>query len=156
MGPRPRKHFYAVLKGASPSDTGIYDNWLSAGLVVDKVSGSIFQGFQTFNEAVKYLRQGGIPDPQVLPRDEDGVVHPMSIVEYLESDFNKDKLSVHSISPTKDKSKDNSVQDIQQNGNGSIILESQDMWYMTYWKRHSVLQNHSKVTRPVKITQTRS
>ncbi len=98
---RTKKQFYAVVKGKTLSDRGVYDNWLSVSPVVTGVSGANHQGFETLREAVRFMRQSGIPDPLVLPRDENGVVHPMSIMDYLESDYNKDKLSVHCISPPK-------------------------------------------------------
>ena len=49
--------FYAVAVGKT---TGIFRNWLTCNDSVNKVSGATFKGFQTLDNAEKFLLKSGV------------------------------------------------------------------------------------------------
>lgn len=52
------KKYYAVAKGRTPD---IYSSWEECKAQVDQFSGAVYKGFSTWEEAVEFMKNAGVP-----------------------------------------------------------------------------------------------
>lgn len=87
-----KKNYYAVRKGKTP---GIYRTWEECKSQIDGVSGAIFKGFSTLEEAEAYIRgEEAVPSPPVKQPKGKEVGEPMvsvsedEAVAYVDGSYN--------------------------------------------------------------------